>query len=314
MTAAEVQFGGKAQRFCQQCSRLHPVDRFDGTLRSCREQLARHAERRRLLRKARKQQQAQAQQGEAAAAPPQWQPWQSDNDPAAKRQRLDPLPPFPACPPATFAALPPLPMFADLAGQIPSADSVLLSSATAFSANSLLPPFHSGPLPSVASVLMPPLPLPGSAQPPNSQPAASIETLAAAAELELKQAGQPAAEEPPGLQLPPAQFHLPQQQQQQAPQPNMFGPLQLLLQQQSLQQQVVQTLLQQAAGMAPPAAPPAPVAPQPHPFLDQLMRTMQPAQPQALPATSQALASLLQSLPVPATSNPSQQPPSTQAP
>lgn len=215
-----------------QCSRLHPVDRFDGTLRSCREQLARHAERRRLLRKARKQQQAQAQQGEAAAAPPQWQPWQSDSDPAAKRQRLDPLPHFPACPPATFATLPPLPMFADLAGQIPSADSVLMSSATAFSANSLLPPFHSGPLPSVASVLMPPLQLPSAAPPPNSQPATNIEALAAAAELELKQAGQPVGE-PPQLPLPqpPAQFQLPEQQQA-APQPDMFGQLQLLLQQQ----------------------------------------------------------------------------------
>lgn len=97
---------------------------------------------------------------------------------------------------------------------------------------------------------------------------------------------------------------------------------------QSLPPQLLLALLQQAgaAPPAPPAVQPAPAAPQPQPFLDQLMRSMQGglqpqalpaaaqrAQPQALPATTQALTNLLHSLPAPAASNPSPQPPSTQA-
>ncbi|EFN59367.1 hypothetical protein CHLNCDRAFT_19177, partial [Chlorella variabilis] len=34
---------GQLQRFCQQCGRFHPLSFFDATMRTCREQLARHA-------------------------------------------------------------------------------------------------------------------------------------------------------------------------------------------------------------------------------------------------------------------------------
>ena len=39
--------GGARERFCQQCSRFHSVDAFEGGKRSCRTQLARHNARRR---------------------------------------------------------------------------------------------------------------------------------------------------------------------------------------------------------------------------------------------------------------------------
>ncbi|KAI7841073.1 hypothetical protein COHA_005301 [Chlorella ohadii] len=54
---------GVPQRFCQQCGRFHTLDAFDADQKSCREELARHAARRRDLRRRRK-----ASQGLAAAA------------------------------------------------------------------------------------------------------------------------------------------------------------------------------------------------------------------------------------------------------
>lgn len=33
---------GKLQRFCQRCGRCHEIERFEGSRRSCREQLAKH--------------------------------------------------------------------------------------------------------------------------------------------------------------------------------------------------------------------------------------------------------------------------------
>ncbi|KAI3437553.1 hypothetical protein D9Q98_000006 [Chlorella vulgaris] len=49
-TATSVMLDGIVQRFCQQCGRFHPMDRFSPGMRSCRHQLARHAERRRKRR------------------------------------------------------------------------------------------------------------------------------------------------------------------------------------------------------------------------------------------------------------------------
>ncbi|KAJ7515334.1 hypothetical protein O6H91_22G010800 [Diphasiastrum complanatum] len=45
--ASHVFANGQAQRFCQQCSRLHPVGEFDDAKRSCRKRLADHNRRRR---------------------------------------------------------------------------------------------------------------------------------------------------------------------------------------------------------------------------------------------------------------------------
>ncbi|GMH00625.1 hypothetical protein Nepgr_002464 [Nepenthes gracilis] len=45
--APKVKVLGLEQRFCQQCSRFHPVTEFDDTKRSCRRRLAGHNERRR---------------------------------------------------------------------------------------------------------------------------------------------------------------------------------------------------------------------------------------------------------------------------
>jgi hypothetical protein len=36
---------GEEQRFCQQCTRLHPVSAFDGDKRGCRQRLERHNKR-----------------------------------------------------------------------------------------------------------------------------------------------------------------------------------------------------------------------------------------------------------------------------
>ncbi len=47
MPPAQVLKDGRLQRFCQQCSHFHGLDAFDGTRRSCREQLAAHNARRR---------------------------------------------------------------------------------------------------------------------------------------------------------------------------------------------------------------------------------------------------------------------------
>ncbi|PRW20468.1 squamosa promoter-binding 6 [Chlorella sorokiniana] len=60
--ADEVLHNGKVQRFCQQCNTFHVTERFEGSQRSCREQLARHAERRRELRRARRE----AEQGRSS--------------------------------------------------------------------------------------------------------------------------------------------------------------------------------------------------------------------------------------------------------
>ncbi|KAL4424553.1 hypothetical protein ABPG77_010133 [Micractinium sp. CCAP 211/92] len=47
MAAESILRNGVPHRFCQQCGRFHVLDRFAPGLHSCREQLARHAERRR---------------------------------------------------------------------------------------------------------------------------------------------------------------------------------------------------------------------------------------------------------------------------
>ncbi|KAL4858646.1 Squamosa promoter-binding-like protein 15 [Chlorella vulgaris] len=47
--ADQIQLNNVAHRFCQQCGRFHSLDCFDGDKRSCREQLAQHAARRRYL-------------------------------------------------------------------------------------------------------------------------------------------------------------------------------------------------------------------------------------------------------------------------
>ncbi|PRW56499.1 squamosa promoter-binding -like (SBP domain) transcription factor family [Chlorella sorokiniana] len=118
VSANAVPLNGQVQRFCQQCSRFHGVENFDGTQRSCRQQLARHAERRRLLRRARKgQPPAAGQQSRSRQQEP------LDDDYPAKRQRsvrapapaplaFPPLalPPLTLpCQPALAHTLPPLP-------------------------------------------------------------------------------------------------------------------------------------------------------------------------------------------------------------
>ncbi|KAL4444349.1 hypothetical protein ABPG75_012086 [Micractinium tetrahymenae] len=50
MAAPEVDRDGVPSRFCQQCGRFHGLAAFDGTQRSCREQLANHNSRRRFRR------------------------------------------------------------------------------------------------------------------------------------------------------------------------------------------------------------------------------------------------------------------------
>ncbi|CAA7407392.1 unnamed protein product [Spirodela intermedia] len=45
--ATVVVAGGMQQRFCQQCSRFHPLSEFDEAKRSCRKRLAEHNRRRR---------------------------------------------------------------------------------------------------------------------------------------------------------------------------------------------------------------------------------------------------------------------------
>ncbi|PRW20830.1 Phosphatidylinositol 4-phosphate 5-kinase 2 isoform A [Chlorella sorokiniana] len=52
MMAQSVERKGTLQRFCQQCGRFHELEAFDPGMRSCRQQLARHAERRRRARAA----------------------------------------------------------------------------------------------------------------------------------------------------------------------------------------------------------------------------------------------------------------------
>ncbi|PSC76211.1 squamosa promoter binding [Micractinium conductrix] len=59
---------GKVQRFCQQCGQFHPIELFEGLMRSCRTQLARHAERRRNRR-------AQAKAKAAAEAKRREEQW-----------------------------------------------------------------------------------------------------------------------------------------------------------------------------------------------------------------------------------------------
>lgn len=43
--ALSVECEGRLMRFCQQCTRLHTMDRYDGDKRSCRERLERHKRR-----------------------------------------------------------------------------------------------------------------------------------------------------------------------------------------------------------------------------------------------------------------------------
>ncbi len=87
-----------------QCSRFHGVENFDGNQRSCRQQLARHAERRRLLRRARKGQPPSSGQHSRSRQQASY-----DNDYPAKRQRAAPAPaPVPAAFPPL--PLPPLPL------------------------------------------------------------------------------------------------------------------------------------------------------------------------------------------------------------
>ncbi|KAL4422543.1 hypothetical protein ABPG75_008740 [Micractinium tetrahymenae] len=47
MQMEQIMWKGLPQRFCQQCGRFHELQEFEGGMRSCRKQLAKHAERRR---------------------------------------------------------------------------------------------------------------------------------------------------------------------------------------------------------------------------------------------------------------------------
>mmetsp|Transcript_28747 Transcript_28747/g.80946 ORF Transcript_28747/g.80946 Transcript_28747/m.80946 type:complete len:264 (-) Transcript_28747:673-1464(-) len=42
INSREIQYCGQSMRFCQQCSKLHPVAEFDGPKRSCRKRLEKH--------------------------------------------------------------------------------------------------------------------------------------------------------------------------------------------------------------------------------------------------------------------------------
>ncbi|KAL4433100.1 hypothetical protein ABPG77_006527 [Micractinium sp. CCAP 211/92] len=66
-TAPVIEWDGVQQRFCQQCGCFHELHAFQGDQRSCREQLAYHAARRRQLRQQRRQA-AQAGQRPAGAS------------------------------------------------------------------------------------------------------------------------------------------------------------------------------------------------------------------------------------------------------
>eukprot|EP00898_Chlorokybus_atmophyticus_P001849 jgi/Chlat1/2665/Chrsp179S02511 len=70
--ANAVLLNGALQRFCQQCSRFHPLLKFDGEKRSCRTHLMSHNHRRRKQRKSNQAErlaaQAQAAQGQQAQA------------------------------------------------------------------------------------------------------------------------------------------------------------------------------------------------------------------------------------------------------
>ena len=50
MNCLEIAVGGEQFRFCQKCSKLHPIAAFDGNKRSCRIGLQKHNERQRVLR------------------------------------------------------------------------------------------------------------------------------------------------------------------------------------------------------------------------------------------------------------------------
>ncbi|EFN51095.1 hypothetical protein CHLNCDRAFT_28394 [Chlorella variabilis] len=45
--AMSVVLKGQEQRFCQQCGTFHPISKFNGSRRSCRDRLRKHAIRRR---------------------------------------------------------------------------------------------------------------------------------------------------------------------------------------------------------------------------------------------------------------------------
>ncbi|PRW20503.1 squamosa promoter-binding 16 [Chlorella sorokiniana] len=81
MMADQVEWKGEPQRFCQQCGRFHPLDAFAPGMRSCRKQLAKHAERRRRGRE------LAAQAAAAAAAAAGGSKPVSPTAPAAKRPR-----------------------------------------------------------------------------------------------------------------------------------------------------------------------------------------------------------------------------------
>lgn len=46
--AVEVEIEGKKMRFCQQCSKLHVLEEFDGKLKSCKKTLSKHNQRRKM--------------------------------------------------------------------------------------------------------------------------------------------------------------------------------------------------------------------------------------------------------------------------
>lgn len=98
MAAAEVEIDGQPSRFCQQCSRCHALAHFAGGQRSCREQLARHAQRRRLLRKQRRA------ESEAATA----EQWPDQDGWDWKRQRTALPQALPQALPTSFLSVPPL--------------------------------------------------------------------------------------------------------------------------------------------------------------------------------------------------------------
>lgn len=275
-----------------QCSRYHPVSAFVGTQRSCQQQLARHAERRRLLRRARKGRQQQQQpvlRSQSVPYPQQqsWQPWQPvapAEDSSAKRQRSMPAP----------LPLPPLPLSQALQpfrAPLSSAGVPLLAldrSDSGGSSDSLLG-------------------LPGSA--PNGAPAGLAAVVAAASDAWP----QPGAQDQPEQRLTALLLHLTQHQggAQPAPPPPPVQPaavpteqqlVSLLIalleqQQQAAAQQraeagaaILQALLQNTA--APPSAP----APDGVQLLAAAPAAAALPLPPAPPTAEQSLAALLAQL------------------
>ncbi|KAG2502224.1 hypothetical protein HYH03_000710 [Edaphochlamys debaryana] len=66
LRSLELLVDGRLQRFCQQCGKFQELAEFDDAKRSCRAQLARHSERRRIKLSQKRQQQEHGDAGDAA--------------------------------------------------------------------------------------------------------------------------------------------------------------------------------------------------------------------------------------------------------